>query len=476
MNHLELLEVYNFDKKKRYGSTNDGGYVIAELGEKYDCYISCGISDEESFSRDFIDSHNMCEYNSFGFDGTINNYPYQYTKKISFIKKNINNFNDDNNSDLSFLIDKYNNIFLKMDIEGGEYPWLSNLDETQLNKFKQIVIEFHGITNDDWNAKYSDKVKCFEKLSKTHYIVHAHGNNYGRVINGIPDVIELTYVNKTYFNLKPDLNSKPLPDVNLDFSNVKDANDINLNFYPFVKINEPSNYDKVIHITYKSLDKLENIKNQWLELNPDHKVELYDDEKCLCFLEVHYGKKYCDIFNYIQDGAIKCDFFRVCLLYICGGVYVDADVKPLVPLSEYIHDDVDFVTCLSYNYRPNQLRFNYNPHFIIAKKYNTFMYDTIKKYENYYDHKKPYSYWEWSICQLFNIDNSFDINISNNVVTVDGKKYQFLIENILSNGEWYNFTNIFDENGIRKIEYCSTGVCKYNGIDVLENFTNKNLW
>ena len=90
---------------------------------------------------------------------------------------------------MSFLTNNYNNIFLKMDIEGGEYPWLLQIDENSLNKFIQIVIEFHGITNDSWHCNYNDKIKCLEKLSKTHYIVHAHGNNYGPVINNIPDVI-----------------------------------------------------------------------------------------------------------------------------------------------------------------------------------------------------------------------------------------------------------------------------------------------
>jgi hypothetical protein len=236
MNNLELLQVYNFDKKIRCGSNSDGGYILAELDGGYDCYISAGISNEESFSRDFIDKYNMNEYNSFGFDGTINNYPYEYTKKISFIKKNIHHFNDDNNSNLSHLTDKYYNIFLKIDIEGGEYPWLLQIDESRLNKFKQIVIEFHGITNDGWGCNYNDKVKCLEKLSKTHYIIHAHGNNYGPVLNNIPDIIELTYINKNYFNSVPELNTQPLPIDNLDFPNCGGINDINLNCYPFLNV------------------------------------------------------------------------------------------------------------------------------------------------------------------------------------------------------------------------------------------------
>jgi hypothetical protein len=233
MNNIELLKVYNFDKKIRCGTNNDGGYVFAELDGEYDCYISAGISDEESFTQDFFNKYNMNKNNSFAFDGTINDYPYQYTQNIQFIKKNINSFNDDNNTNLSFLTYRFNNIFLKIDIEGGEYPWLLQIDESELNKFKQIVIEFHGITNDGWNCNYNDKIKCLEKLSKTHYIVHAHGNNYGPVVNNIPDVIELTYVNKKYFDSIPELNTQTLPIANLDFPNNIYSMDIDLNFYPF---------------------------------------------------------------------------------------------------------------------------------------------------------------------------------------------------------------------------------------------------
>jgi hypothetical protein len=236
MNNPELLKVYNFSKKIRCGANSDGGYVFAELEGEYDLYISAGISNEESFSRDFINKYNMSEYNSFGFDGTIDKYPYQYTKKISFIKKNISNLNDDSNTDLSFLASKYNNIFLKIDIEGGEYPWLLSFNEELLDNFKQIVIEFHGITDDGWNTSYNDKVKCLEKLSKTHYIVHAHGNNHGPVVKKIPDVIELTYVNKKYFESEPELNTTHLPTPELDFPNNLDNKDIDLNFYPFVNM------------------------------------------------------------------------------------------------------------------------------------------------------------------------------------------------------------------------------------------------
>jgi hypothetical protein len=123
-----------------------------------------------------------------------------------------------------------------MDIEGGEYNWLSSISDEQLQKFKQIVIEFHGITNDGWGCSYGEKVKCLEKLANSHYIIHAHGNNHGPVCNNIPDVIELTYVNKKYFDSVPNFNTSQLPAPNLDnHNNPNNSVDINLNVFPFVR-------------------------------------------------------------------------------------------------------------------------------------------------------------------------------------------------------------------------------------------------
>jgi len=235
MNNLDLLKVYKFDKKIRLGAHGDGGYVIGELDGEYDCYISAGIANEESFSQQFINRYNMTEYNSFGFDGTVDRYPYQFTNKISFIRKNISNINNDTNSNLEWLMYMYDNIFLKMDIEAGEYPWILSLDEYKLKKFKQIVIEVHWICNDR-DYPYSDKVKCLEKLAKTHYLIHAHGNNCGITVNKIPEVIELTYVNKAYFSIPPELNKVPLPVRGLDMPNERRNPDIDLNFPPFTNV------------------------------------------------------------------------------------------------------------------------------------------------------------------------------------------------------------------------------------------------
>lgn len=231
----KLLEVYHFQNKIRLGDHHDGGYVICKLEGNYDCYITCGIANEASFDRDFLKIYkNIGKNNAFAFDGTIKDYPWRYTKDITFIKKNISNFNDNNHTNLDNLINKYDKIFLSIDIEGGEYPWLLSLAQNKIQKFKQICIEFHGLNDNTYGTSLSDKIKCLKKLNQTHYIMHAHGNNFSGIQNNIPDVLELTYVNKNYLLDITVKNRTLLPIKGLDFPNNLYEADHVLYHYPFI--------------------------------------------------------------------------------------------------------------------------------------------------------------------------------------------------------------------------------------------------
>jgi hypothetical protein len=253
-----------------------------------------------------------------------------------------------------------------------------------------------------------------------------------------------------------------------------DVNNMRNIIQKFTNIIYP-NFNKTIYITYKNIEPLVSIKNEWLILNPMYNVELYDNLKCKEFLNKYFGKKFVDIFEYILDGPIKSDFFRCCIIYIFGGVYVDADIKPLIPIDEYIEADTDFATCISYNYTKTNL-YKFNPHFIVSKKNNVFLHNVIKKYELMYDNNTPYSYWDWSICRFLNVDFEWDIKkvLDDGKYIYNNKKYQFLVECIVSNDSCYNFTNIFDDNGEHKPKLSGEVVCKYNNSIVLTNFTNKN--
>jgi len=231
--HLDFLKVYEFSNKIRLGINSDGGYVIADLSGGYDCYISGGVGREESFTKEFVEKYKMHEFNSFGIDSTIEAYPIEYTNNISYIKKNISGVNDTSNTNLVYLTEKYHNIFLKIDIESGEYYWLPAMTEKNLSSFKQIVIEVHGVNNDSWGVPYSVKTECFKKLANTHYLVHAHGNNARGMTNYIPNTLELTYVRKDYFHSPPGLNTVVLPIPGLDYPNNLNRADHLLNMKPF---------------------------------------------------------------------------------------------------------------------------------------------------------------------------------------------------------------------------------------------------
>jgi hypothetical protein len=232
--HIKYLTVYRYDNKIRLGLDNDKGYVIAYLRNhnEYDCYFSLGIGPDESFSNDFLKLYS-CE--SYAFNSTVDKLPLNFPPQMKYIPKNIVNYNDDKHTNLADFMEKFKNIFLKMDIEGGEIPWLLSVENDQLLHFKQIVIEIHGINDDSFDSKFEDKVKCFKKLSKTHYLIHAHGNNNGGVtmINNkpIPNVIELTYLRKSEicFIMK---NTNELPS-HYDSRNNTHIHELDLNFEPF---------------------------------------------------------------------------------------------------------------------------------------------------------------------------------------------------------------------------------------------------
>ena len=258
---------------------------------------------------------------------------------------------------------------------------------------------------------------------------------------------------------------------------MRDLSFINRNASTNTSTNSP-NFEKVIHIVHKQIDdSLLKVKKQWEDLNPEYRIEVYDDEKCIQIIRQHYGNKMCDIFEFISDGPIKCDFFRVCLLYVYGGVYVDADVKPLIPLNEYVDDDIDLMTCISYNYCSHSTIFKYNPQFMVCKKYLIELFNILKAYRNLYDnYRDKYTYWNWSICTLFTTIHNFQIDKqSENRFEWNNKKYKFIIEEIVDrrNNNTYNFCN-FQEHKQMLFQNTSLDVyCTYMDKKVLENFTNK---
>lgn len=203
---------------------------------------------------------------------------------------------------------------------------------------------------------------------------------------------------------------------------------------------------KVIYICHKNLDHIKLYSQKWKMLNPEYEIKLYDDTMCRDFLLKECGELHRNIFDYIPDGPIKADFWRVCIINKYGGLYVDADIEPLVPLNTYIEDDDEFVTCISDNFNPASTTFHFNPHFIYSNKDNPVLQNVINKYIVLYINKL-YSYWDWSICTLMCITGI--TTKKPQVLYMQDKKYKFLCE-VLTPGGFADY-------------------CFYNGVKVFNN-------
>ncbi len=189
---------------------------------------------------------------------------------------------------------------------------------------------------------------------------------------------------------------------------------------------------KHIYICHKNLDDLQAPMREWLALNPSFEGHLFNNELSVQFLTEYFSPEHAACFNYIVHGPIKADFWRLCILYVFGGVYADADIQPVEPLDFFIMPEADLVTVKG-------MLFNtFNPHFIAAKPRSQLLLETINLYMDFYRKKRKYTYWEWSIMALFRsvLRRHIDTAIikENKLITIGNEAVQFLKEVSTENG------------------------------------------
>ena len=115
-------------------------------------------------------------------------------------------------------------IFLKMDIEGSEYDIIPDVLRYSRD-LTGMIIEFHdaGRLRTEFKQRVEAILEKFE-------IVHIHGNNWSGVsADGLPDVLEVTFVNKEYCPVSaPRRVSLPLE---IDQPNHRGRPDFSIMFY-----------------------------------------------------------------------------------------------------------------------------------------------------------------------------------------------------------------------------------------------------
>jgi len=181
----------------RIGANTDGGYLIPNILDQVEYCFSPGVGNSTTF-EDHLLKDNII---SFLADSTVD-----YNGKHDFIKKNLNCFNDEKNITLENwmnekLHNKLNNkLLLQMDIEGSEIEVIYNTSQECLDRFKIIIIEFHNFEEIFIPLGLKIYNDIFDKILKTHNIVHIHPNNISGTINFLNNKIsglyEITFINK----------------------------------------------------------------------------------------------------------------------------------------------------------------------------------------------------------------------------------------------------------------------------------------
>ena len=224
--NLDCIRVFTPTKPKmRIGRDGDGGYVVIDIDDpRYDVLIAGGVCGDISFEDDFLDRWKVPCY---AYDGTIASFP-ESRNQMTYIAKNIGPRETETETNMHNLFDMYERIFVKMDIEGCEYPWFKSLSDAQIEKIQQMVVELHP----------PHDFSQLERFAKTHWLVHMHANNYGQLIPigenmFFPTVFECTFIRKQEGEQPLALNTKPFP-TEFDRPNTLDRPDYSFTGYPFV--------------------------------------------------------------------------------------------------------------------------------------------------------------------------------------------------------------------------------------------------
>jgi len=153
-------------------------------------------------------------------------------------------------------------------------------------------------------------------------------------------------------------------------------------------------FPKNIYMCYKNKHQLREKKAKWEALNPEYTVHLFDDCDCKRFIRENYSEYLDELYDLIEDGNVKADLWRVCILSKLGGVYVDADIDPIIPIDYFVEDDVDFLTASSYWGE------TYNPDIIIAMPCDRILERCVGAYLDKLSEKIPYSYWAYCLKEI----------------------------------------------------------------------------
>jgi len=212
---LNLKPIQTEHKLIRIGANFDGGYLVPDDLEGVNCCLSPGVGTSTTFENDLLKRG----VPSYLLDFSVQ----ELSQPFNFRKNYLGSFDHGEFISLATWLKDVSetpDYLLQMDIEGFEYEVLESISDTDLLKFRVMVIEFHSISN-VLNPSFFERFrKVLDRLLEHFYIVHTHLNNNDNVAKYhgefIPRTAEVTFLRKDRaFKTQNNL-SLPHP---LDFSN-----------------------------------------------------------------------------------------------------------------------------------------------------------------------------------------------------------------------------------------------------------------
>ena len=213
----DLLIPYKIFDKIRVGGPTDGGYVVSSQYLKSNRLVSVGCNNQTSFEEHFL---------KINPNSTIDIYDKNNVCDLATRHPNVNFYNIEINRFEQLNIDP--GCIVQMDIEGAEYDVFSNYDGNFRN-IQQLVIEFHF----KWNGDSSGWENILKRFNENFYLVHIHANNCAPITDHapVPDVIECTYINKSYLTHQMQKEDVTYPLQDLDNINCSNRDDFVLSWW-----------------------------------------------------------------------------------------------------------------------------------------------------------------------------------------------------------------------------------------------------
>jgi mannosyltransferase OCH1-like enzyme len=157
---------------------------------------------------------------------------------------------------------------------------------------------------------------------------------------------------------------------------------------------------KIIHQSYKNKVKknMFNATNTWKMMNINYSYKYWNDEECYNFILENFDSSVKDAYNMLYAGACKSDIFRLCVLYIYGGLWTDISSICKYPIDKLIDNKNNMIIVKD---NPSQVKYgNIYQAFIITeprneliKKILDFTVDRVLNNEKY---NKLYPYYSYN--------------------------------------------------------------------------------